>query len=41
MPLPYPPGPNPEAITQAVSLWKAAKRPAIILSTGSRSSKVC
>ena len=40
MPLSYPPGPNPEAIVETMKLWREAKRPAIIVSTGARSPKV-
>jgi thiamine pyrophosphate-dependent acetolactate synthase large subunit-like protein len=39
-PLPRPPGPDAEGVSEAVALWKEAKRPAIIVSTGARSPKV-
>jgi len=35
-PLPYSPGPAPEAIQEAVELWTQAERPAIITGTGAR-----
>ncbi|KAE8443697.1 hypothetical protein EG329_001469 [Mollisiaceae sp. DMI_Dod_QoI] len=34
----YPPAPNPQAITEALKLWRAARNPAIIVSTGCRSA---
>lgn len=39
-PLPYPPGPNRQAITEVVNLWRQAKRPAVITGTGCRSTQV-
>lgn len=39
-PLPYLPGPHPDAVSEAMLLLQSAKRPAIILGTGARSAKV-
>lgn len=39
-PLPSSPGPSRDAVTQAVSLWKDAKRPVIVVGTGSRAPNV-
>ena len=39
-PLPYPPGPHPEAVSEAISLLNSAKRPTIIVGTGAGSQKV-
>jgi thiamine pyrophosphate-dependent acetolactate synthase large subunit-like protein len=38
--LPYQPAPNPEAVAEAISLLQSAKRPAIIVGTGARSTEV-
>ncbi|KUJ13665.1 acetolactate synthase I/II/III large subunit [Mollisia scopiformis] len=35
----YPPSPSPRAVTEALALWKAAKRPAIVISTGCRGAE--
>ncbi|KAH8819829.1 acetolactate synthase I/II/III large subunit [Xylogone sp. PMI_703] len=39
-PLPLPPAPNSHAISQTVNLWKAAKRPVLIIGSGSRTSEI-
>ncbi|CZR58873.1 related to thiamine pyrophosphate-requiring enzymes [acetolactate synthase, pyruvate dehydrogenase (cytochrome), glyoxylate carboligase, phosphonopyruvate decarboxylase] [Phialocephala subalpina] len=38
-PLAYPPAPSLQAIHEAIALWKAAKRPVIIISTGCRGAE--
>jgi thiamine pyrophosphate-dependent acetolactate synthase large subunit-like protein len=39
-PFPFPPGPNSDAVLEAISLLKAAKRPVIIAGTGVRAGEV-